>query len=246
MLLIPAIDLRAGRCVRLLQGRFDAETVYSDDPAAVLADYRALGARRVHVVDLDGARGDADTNRGVIEALAAGREPSLQVGGGIRSSAALGALLALGIERGVVGSVAVADPPLVRQWFDEHGPDRLVLALDVRVDTGRVPRLTTHGWERQSAVSLWQAIEDYLGCGLRHVLCTDVERDGALSGPNLDLYNEAVRRFPQLDWQASGGVRDVGDLTALADTGVAAVISGRALLEGRMQATELEPFLQSE
>jgi phosphoribosylformimino-5-aminoimidazole carboxamide ribotide isomerase len=246
MLLIPAIDLRAGRCVRLLQGRFDAETVYSADPASVLGDYRALGARRVHVVDLDGARGDAATNREVIEALAAGREPSLQVGGGIRSSAALGALLALGVERAVVGSVAVTDPPLVMQWFDAHGTDRLVLALDVHIDADGVPRLRTHGWERQSSVSLWQAIEGYLECGLRHVLCTDVERDGALSGPNLDLYTEAVRRFPQLDWQASGGVRDVGDLTALADTGVAAVISGRALLEGRMQATELEPFLQSE
>ncbi|HSQ68706.1 MAG TPA: HisA/HisF-related TIM barrel protein, partial [Steroidobacteraceae bacterium] len=178
MLLIPAIDLRAGRCVRLLQGRFDAETVYSADPASVLRDYLALGASRVHVVDLDGARGDAATNRGVIESLAAGREPALQVGGGIRNSAALAALLALGVERAVIGSVAVADPPLVRQWFDEHGADRLVLALDVRVDADGIPRLTTHGWEHQSLVSLWQAIEGYVDCGLRHVLCTDVERDG--------------------------------------------------------------------
>ena len=245
MLLIPAIDLRAGRCVRLLQGRFDAETVYSDDPASVLDGYRALGARRVHVVDLDGARGEAATNRGVIASLAAGRDPALQVGGGIRSPASLAALLALGVGRAVVGSVAVTDPPLVRQWFDQHGADRLVLALDVRVDADGIPRLTTHGWERQSPVSLWQAIEGYLDCGLRHVLCTDVARDGALSGPNLDLYAEAVRRFPGLAWQASGGVRDAGDLAALADTGVAAVISGRALLEGRMQATELEPFLRN-
>ena len=118
-----------------------------------------------------------------------------------------------------------------------------MLAFDVRLDEGRTPRLATHGWERQTQTSLWDAVERFLPAGLRHVLCTDVARDGALSGPNVALYAECVRRYPNIAWQASGGVSNAADLHALGATGVAAVISGRALLEGRLNAEELVPFL---
>ena len=244
MRLIPAIDLRGGRCVRLLQGRFDAETVYSSDPLEVLDRYLALGATAIHVVDLDGARAGSQANRTAIARLAGHVQPgTVQVGGGVRSRAVVEELLALGVARVVVGSVAVTEPDEVTGWLRDPGAERVVLAFDVRLDEGGTPRLATHGWERQTQTSLWDAVERYLPAGLRHVLCTDVARDGAMSGPNLALYTEAVRRFPGIDWQASGGVSRAADLHVLAATGVAAVISGRALLEGRLSAEEVAPFL---
>jgi phosphoribosylformimino-5-aminoimidazole carboxamide ribotide isomerase len=244
MLLMPAIDLRGGQCVRLLQGRFDAETVYAQDPLTVLEQYLALGARHVHVVDLDGARDGSQGNRAAILRIVdrAGRD-AVQVGGGVRTRQVAEELFALGVARVVVGSVAVAQPEEVASWLREFGPERVVLAFDVRLDEAGTPRLATHGWERQTQTSLWDAVERYLAAGLGHVLCTDVARDGALSGPNVDLYRQCVRRFPSIAWQASGGVAAAADLHVLAATGAAAVISGRALLEGRLTAQEIEPFL---
>lgn len=244
MLLIPAIDLRGGRCVRLLQGRFDAETVYATDPTEILGRYRALGANLIHVVDLDGAREGSQRNREAIGRLAtADAQASIQVGGGVRCRQVADELLAMGVARVVVGSVAVTQPDEVAAWLRDLGPERIVLAFDIRLDAGRTPRLATHGWEQQTEASLWDAVERYIPHGVRHVLCTDVARDGALSGPNVALYAEAVRRFPGIAWQASGGVSTATDLHALASTGVASVISGRALLEGRLNAEELVPFL---
>jgi phosphoribosylformimino-5-aminoimidazole carboxamide ribotide isomerase len=244
MLLIPAIDLRGGQCVRLLQGRFDAETVYASDPLEILEKYLAFGARRIHVVDLDGAREGSQGNRAAIRRIVgrAGRD-AIQVGGGVRSHRIAEELLELGVARVVVGSVAVTQPDEVASWLREFGPERVVLAFDVRLDDGGTPRLATHGWERQTATSLWDAVERFLPARLLHVLCTDVARDGALSGPNVDLYRQCARRYPNVAWQASGGVSEAADLHALAATGAASVISGRALLEDRISAEELAPFL---
>lgn len=246
MQLIPAIDLRDGRCVRLFQGRFDAETVYLADPVSVLDGYVGLGARLVHVVDLDGARAGSQGNAQAIADLAGSRRAALQVGGGVRDRDTAARLLDAGVQRVVVGSAAVSSPDDVATWLRDFGPEAIVLAFDVRLDKGGTPRLATHGWEQQTTLSLWDAVERFIAHGLRHVLCTDVARDGALTGPNLALYDEAMRRFPAIAWQASGGVRDVADLRALATTRVAGAVSGRALLEGRMQAEELAPFLRSE
>jgi phosphoribosylformimino-5-aminoimidazole carboxamide ribotide isomerase len=245
MRLIPAIDLRGGRCVRLLQGRFDAETVYADDPLTVLAQYRQLGASYVHVVDLDGARNGAQTNRAaVITLLQAQPGLEIQLGGGVRAASIASDWLDAGVRRVVVGSVAVTEPDEVLQWIAAFGADRVVLAFDVRLDTGGTPRLATHGWEMQSETSLWDLVARYTDRGAHHILCTDVARDGALTGPNVTLYAEAVRRFPTIAWQASGGVSSGADLRALEAIGVAAVVSGRALLEARIPARELEPFLR--
>ena len=245
MRLIPAIDLRGGRCVRLLQGRFDAETVYADDPLTVLAQYRQLGASYVHVVDLDGARNGAQTNRGaVITLLQAQSGLEIQLGGGVRAASVASDWLDAGVRRIVVGSVAVTEPDDVLQWIAAFGADRVVLAFDVRLDTGGTPRLATHGWETQSETRLWDLVARYADRGAHHILCTDVARDGALTGPNVTLYAEAVRRFPAIAWQASGGVSSGADLRALEAIGVAAVVSGRALLEARIPARELEPFLR--
>jgi phosphoribosylformimino-5-aminoimidazole carboxamide ribotide isomerase len=243
MELIPAIDLRGGHCVRLLQGDFAAETIYSDDPAEILDRYLAVGARRVHVVDLDGARDGNQPNRELIVGLARQSGVRLQVGGGLRTLARVEELLLTGVERAVIGSVAVTAPDDVAQWLAQVGPQRIVLAFDVRLDGTGTPLLTTHGWRQTSELSLWQAVERFMKAGLTHVLCTDVSRDGAMTGPNCELYAQAVRRFPELQWQASGGVASVRDLHALRDCGVAAVISGKAMLENRISPEELRPFL---
>ncbi len=165
------------------------------------------------------------------------------MGGGLRTLQRVRELLDAGVDRAVIGSLAASAPEDVSAWMRELGPERIVLALDVRLDASGPPMLTTHGWRATSDVSLWEAVERYLPAGLEHVLCTDVSRDGALSGPNLELYSEAVRRFPQIAWQASGGVACAHDLAALRDCGVAAVISGKALLENRISPEELRPFL---
>lgn len=243
MELIPSIDLRDGHVVRLYQGDFDAETRYELPPEELYGRYARAGAHRLHVVDLDGARDGQAGNRAIIAGLAAAGALKLQSGGGLRSSRSVKALLASGVQRAVIGSVAVTEPGEVAEWFNEFGPDRIVLALDVRVDAAGTPHVVTHGWRQQSAISLWDMVRRYLGAGLRHVLCTDVSRDGAMTGPNLALYREAIARFPELLWQASGGVRDAADLRALADTGVPAAVSGKALIEGHIAIEELQPFL---
>jgi len=150
-----------------------------------------------------------------------------------------------GVDRCVIGSLAVTHPDKVRDWLSRYGPERIVLALDVRLDDRGTPLLATHGWTRTSDVSLWHCVDDYVAAGLSQVLCTDVSRDGALSGPNLTLYEEFAGRYPGIGLQASGGIRHVADLEALQKTGAGAAITGRALLDGRITAKEISPFLQS-
>lgn len=243
MRLIPAIDLRGGRCVRLLRGDFDAETRYDYEPHELLARYRALGATWLHVVDLDGARAGRLANRDIIVALASQKAVNLQVGGGLRQLAVIDDLLRHGADRLVIGSAAIEQVEEVRAWFARFGAERLCLALDVRLDPSGTPLVQTRGWTQETRKTLWEIVEAYGDCGLTHVLCTDVERDGALEGPNIDLYAEALRRYPMIAWQASGGVRDARDLAELARIGVAAAISGKALLEQRMTAADLRPYL---
>jgi phosphoribosylformimino-5-aminoimidazole carboxamide ribotide isomerase len=243
MILVPAIDLRGGRCVRLYQGDFAAETRYEAEPQELAQRYRDLGATWLHVIDLDGARDGAPANRAVIAALAARSGLRLQVGGGVRSAAAVDELLAAGIDRVLVGSAALESIAAVEKWLALYGPTRIVLVFDVRTARGRDPVVLTRAWSRDSGVSLWSALERYIPRGLAHVLCTDTDRDGTLAGPNVELYAEAVQRFPQIAWQASGGIRDARDLAALAGVGVYAAVSGKALLEDRIPAEELRPFL---
>ena len=246
MQLIPAIDLRAGRCVRLLRGDFAHETRYDADPAHLAEKYRSLGAGWLHVVDLDAAGERGPSNRAVIAGLAAQGALKMQVGGGLRDVAGVSQMLDLGAARVVVGSAALTSVATVRGWLERFGPERVTLAFDVRLDAGGTPRVATHGWQRQSELSLWDALANYGGSPLKHVLCTDVDRDGAMTGPNVDLYGEAVRRHPQIRWQASGGIRDARDLHALAKAGAAAAVSGKALLEDLIPAEDLQPFLPNE
>jgi phosphoribosylformimino-5-aminoimidazole carboxamide ribotide isomerase len=243
MLLIPAIDLRGGRCVRLYQGNFAAETRYELEAHELLLRYRALGASFLHVVDLDGAKDGVLANRAVILRLASQRAVRLQVGGGVRSPDTIEDLLRHGVERVVVGSAAVERPDEVAGWLAHFGSERIALAMDVRLDSQGIPHVHTRGWTQESQLTLWNALGSYPEGKVRHVLCTDIERDGAMTGPSLALYRDCTTRLPQLAWQASGGVRNAADLAALAAIGVSAAISGKALLEEQIPLEELKPFL---
>jgi phosphoribosylformimino-5-aminoimidazole carboxamide ribotide isomerase len=242
MNVIPAIDLRDGRCVRLMQGDFERSTEYSDDPAAVARRFEALGTTDLHVVDLDGAQTGVQDNRDIVSRITAATHLAVQVGGGVRDQETLQGWFDAGVARCVVGSLAVIDPDTVKSWLARFGGDRIVLALDVRIDGGAVPRITTHGWTRGTDTTVFEAIRDFRDAGVRHVLCTDVSRDGALAGPNITLYRQIMNRFPGLALQASGGVRDVDDLRSLRDHDIPAAITGRALLEGRITAAEMRTF----
>lgn len=243
MNVIPAIDLRKGQCVRLLRGDFDRQTNYSEDPITLAGSYKATGFSDLHVVDLDGALSGQQENQDIIRKIVSSSDLAVQIGGGIRTQAQLESWLASGVARVVIGSLAVIRPQLVSDWLDTYGPDKIVLALDVTLDETSTPQLATHGWTRSGNMTLWQCIDTYLDVDLQHVLCTDISKDGAMTGPNFELYTQLLEKYPRIRLQASGGVRDIDDLKALDRIGVPAAISGRALLDGKIKTEELTTFL---
>jgi phosphoribosylformimino-5-aminoimidazole carboxamide ribotide isomerase len=245
MKIIPAIDLKDGKCVRLYKGDFDKTTEYSNDPVEMGRRFSALDVRDLHMVDLDGARSGEQKNHAIVQAIAAETGLDIQLGGGIRDRSSVAKWLNNGVRRCVIGSMAINEVRTVAEWLAEFGSERIVLALDVKLAADGTPMLTTHGWTEDVGVSLWDCIDSYSGSGLKHVLCTDVSRDGAMAGPNIELYVEALRRCPGLEWQASGGVRNIGDLDQLRSCGLPAAISGRALLDGEITASEVASFRQS-
>jgi phosphoribosylformimino-5-aminoimidazole carboxamide ribotide isomerase len=245
MKIIPAIDLKDGKCVRLFKGDFDKTTEYSADPVSIGQRFSALDVDALHIVDLDGARTGRQENRAIVAEIASQSGLTVQLGGGIRERSHVMSWLDAGVARCVIGSVAITQPETVKKWIREFGADAIVLALDVNLDGSGTPMLTTHGWTEESGISLWDCIDAYGDVGVKHLLCTDVARDGAMAGPNVDLYREILSRYTTLSLQASGGVRDIADLKALRDLGVPAAITGRALLDGKITAAEVASFRQS-
>ena len=245
MRIIPAIDLKDGQCVRLYQGDFAKATVYSADPADVARRFSELAVDDLHIVDLDAARSGEPVNHDAVSTIAKQTGLTVQVGGGIRDRTDVARWLRAGVTRCVVGSMAIKRPEHVNSWIDEFGVDAIVLALDVRLSDKGEPMLTTDGWTARSNTTLWQCLDGYQRFDNHHVLCTDVGRDGAMSGPNLDLYTEILNRFPNLRLQASGGVRSIQDLKDLQALGLPAAISGRALLDGAISENEVALFRQS-
>lgn len=228
---IPAIDLRGGQVVRLRQGDYAQETRYESDPRELAARYANAGADWLHIVDLDGARAGDLSNLAVIEAMAkAGMQ--VQAGGGVRGEEDVLRLFAAGVTRVVVGSVAIRDPECVADWMNRHGADRFTIALDTRwrEDHWSLP---SAGWTEEETRTLDELAPWYAEKGARHLLCTDIDRDGMLAGFNIDLYRHLSQVAPELAVQASGGVRSLEDIRAARNAGARGVILGRALLEGR-------------
>lgn len=232
MIVYPAMDLMGGRVVRLRQGRFEKPTIYSADPESGLRAFAAHGAQWAHVVDLDGARAGEPVQHELTAKLAREAPLKLQVGGGVRSREHVERLLDAGVERVVVGSVAVRQPQMVQDCIAEFGPERITLALDVRMIAGE-PQVAVSGWTEDTGLTLWAVAERFPEA--RHLLLTDIGRDGELSGPNFDLLGKAVERLPHLQVQASGGVSSLTDLERLSTAGA---IVGRALWEGRVRLEE--------
>ena len=237
MIVYPAIDLKGGVCVRLMHGRFDQVTRYDENPVARLAGFAASGASWAHIVDLDGAEAGRAMQHDLIRELAAAVDIRIQSGGGVRSDDDVRALLTAGVSRVVIGSLAISRPDAVAGWLERFGPDRITLAIDVKADGDRwVPALK--GWTEAAEIDLWAALDRYPPGTVEHLLVTDVGRDGALTGPNVDLLGEIVRRRPDLKVQASGGVSDLSDLSAARAVGCDGVIVGRALYEARFTVAE--------
>ncbi|HEY5552561.1 MAG TPA: 1-(5-phosphoribosyl)-5-[(5-phosphoribosylamino)methylideneamino]imidazole-4-carboxamide isomerase [Opitutaceae bacterium] len=238
MIIYPAIDLRRGHCVRLSQGRFDAETVYGDDPVAVARGFAAQGAKWLHVVDLDGALDASKRQLEVVSAIIRESGLRVQCGGGIRGKSDVYGLLAAGAERVVIGSLCVKMPETVRAWIEEFGAGKIVPALDVRVDEAGVARVSIAGWQQDSTSKLEDMLLSVLPNADGHLLCTDIARDGMLKGPNVALYAALRQKFPALQVQASGGVSSLEDLAWLRGIGTAGTIVGRALYEGKFTLKE--------
>jgi phosphoribosylformimino-5-aminoimidazole carboxamide ribotide isomerase len=232
MNLIPAIDLLDGNCVRLLHGDFNQCKTYDVAAASLAETYAAAGAQWLHVVDLAASRDGAEADSTPLYELIAHCTQQVQTGGGVREAEDVRERLDKGAGRVVVGSVSASDPERFYRWLGRFGPDKVVAALDVRMDDKGTPMVRTHGWTRDSGRSLWNLLEFYDNANLLHVLCTDISRDGAMSGPNEDLYREIKKRYPRIKVQASGGVSGLKDLENLVATGADSAISGKALLEG--------------
>ena len=230
----PAIDVREHGVVRLRQGDYAQETRYATKPLALAQQYAAEGAAWLHLVDLDAARHGGYSLIPLLRAIKATTSLRIQTGGGVRDEEGLREILAAGADRVVVGSVAVREPARVVGWIERYGAERITVALDTRCDDDGVWRMPLHGWTETSQITLDDLLQRYASSGLRHVLCTDIGRDGMLSGPNLLLYRHLRMTAPWLALQASGGVRDVADVRAADVTGCAGVILGKALLDGRL------------
>ena len=224
--------------MRLLKGDFAQRTNYSIDPVMTAQNFEAVGAKWLHVVDLDGAKNRMAAQSDLIIEIAKTGGMKVQTGGGLRNAQQIKHLLDNGIERVVIGSLAVKNPSLVRRWMQEFGPEKIVLAIDIVLDLDGTPRPATHGWTQTSEMSLWQVIDNFRQAGLKTILVTDIAKDGGLQGSNIALYLDIMRRYPDLDLITSGGVGCLEDVVKLKALNPAGIIIGKALYENKITLSE--------
>lgn len=229
---IPAIDLIGGQCVRLTQGDYDKRKVYSSDPLEMAKSFENAGAKRLHLVDLEGAKSSGPVNLDVLAKIAAGTGLEIEFGGGIKSEQALKAVIDAGARYAICGSIAVTAPETFRRWLVEYG-DSIILGLDLK--NGLV---ATHGWKETAPLSAVQVLEDY-GSLVRQSIVTEVSRDGMLQGVNLEFYAALQQQFPEVDIVVSGGVSSYEELTELKKYGLRSAIVGKAIYEGRVKLEDL-------
>ena len=237
MEIIPAIDLINGQCVRLSAGDFGRQTTYDADPVAVAQRFADAGVRRLHVVDLDGARAGHPVNLVVLEAIARHTSLDIDAGGGIQTAEALAQVLNAGAAHATAGSLAVREPAIVQAWLAEHGADTVFLGADFKGE-----HILINAWADQSSWTLAAFIEAYLTAGASTFICTDVSKDGLLQGPAQATYQRLVQAYPTARFIASGGVTTVADLEALAEAGLHGAIIGKALYEGTIALADLQRF----
>lgn len=240
MELIPAIDLIDGCCVRLTQGDYADRKVYGQNPVDMAKMYADCGVARLHVVDLDGAKAKEPCNLRVLERLANETSLDIEWGGGIKSSDALRSAIDAGANRVICGSVAVDNSELFASWLQEYGADHIILGADVR---GR--NVATHGWLKETEVTIDSIIEQFLPFGLKQLICTDISKDGMLQGPNFPLYVELKEKYPMVNTTLSGGISSMADIDKAASLGLHSVIIGKAIYEGRITLNDLKQWLQN-
>ena len=232
--LIPAIDIINGQCVRLTKGDYDQKKVYNDDPAAVAKEFEQLGFRRLHIVDLDGAKSKHIVNDAVLRSITTETKLIVDFGGGIKTEEDIEKAFEAGASMVTVGSIAVTKPALFIQWLDKYGADKMILGADVR--NGMI---SINGWKEDSKEELLLFLKKYIDAGVKNVLCTEISKDGTLQGPAVTLYKEVMKAYPQLHLIASGGVSQKEDIEELEREGIPAVVFGKAIYEGRIDLKEL-------
>ena len=237
-MIIPALDLIDGQVVRLFQGDYGQVTQYNVNPSEQFNAYHTAGATWLHLVDLTGAKDTTARQLDCIADVLNSTPAHIQIGGGIRTEQDVADLLGAGAKRVVVGSTAVKNTDMVKGWIEKYGTESIVLALDVNIDTNGNRTVAISGWQEDSGVTIESLLDDYLTVGLKHVLCTDISRDGTLTGSNVDLYTDLCADYPQIQFQSSGGIGTLNDIADLKPTGVSGVIVGRALLDGKFTAQE--------
>lgn len=237
MRLIPAIDLIDGKCVRLTQGDYTLKKIYNENPLEVAQRFEEAGLRHLHLVDLDGAKAGKVVNWKVVESLTTQTGLAIDFGGGVKTKDDIKSLLELGVRQVNLGSIAVKNPELVYEWIEDFGSDKIILSADVK---GMFVQIS--GWQENASLTIDKLVTDFHQNGIATVVCTDIDTDGMLRGPNVKLYEKLTASFPKIDWIASGGVSGIGDLHELKKTGVAGAIIGKAIYEGRITLEELAKF----
>ena len=232
--LIPAIDIIDGKCVRLTKGDYNQKTVYRDSPAEVAQEFEFLGFRRLHVVDLNGAKSKHIVNDEVLRQITSTTKLIVDFGGGIKTDNDIERAFEAGAAMVTIGSVAVTHPELFGKWLKRYGSERIILGADVR--NGRI---SINGWKEDSDEALLPFLEKYVNMGVKNVLCTEISKDGTLSGPAIDLYQQVMTAYPQLHLIASGGVSSIDDIDRLYHAGIPSVVFGKAIYEGRIDLHEL-------
>ena len=231
--LIPAIDIIDGKCVRLTKGDYDQKKIYNEDPVAQAREFEALGFKRLHIVDLDGAKSHHIVNDDVLRRITEATSLVVDFGGGIKSEEDIEKAFAAGAAMVTVGSIAVTKPELFLEWLDKFGADRIILGADVR--NGMI---SINGWKEDSAESLLPFLRKYIEHGVKNVLCTEISKDGTLAGPAIELYKEIMNAYPGLHLIASGGVSSSEDIIALDEENIPAVVFGKAYYEGRIDVSK--------
>ena len=232
--LIPAIDIINGQCVRLTKGDYNQKTVYNDSPSLVAHEFEKIGFKRLHVVDLDGAKSKHIVNSQALHQITSETHLQVDFGGGIKTDEDIETAFANGAKMVTVGSIAVTNPDLFISWMEKYGAERMILGADVR--NGKI---SINGWKEDSTEDLLPFLQKYIDAGVRNVLCTEISKDGTLQGPAIELYSQVMEAYPQLHLIASGGVSCMADIQALNQAGIPAVVFGKAIYEGKINLKEL-------